>query len=105
MERIQDYETVISKLTHASWDRVFVIYDAIKMGISLNRIHDITKIDIWYLRQYESLINLEKEICKLNVDQISKELLLEAKKWDLLIGKLLICWVAWRVLFMKKEKV
>ena len=75
-----DYETVISKLTHASWDRVFVIYDAIKMGISLNRIHDITKIDIWYLRQYESLINLEKEICKLNVDQISKELLLEAKK-------------------------
>ena len=75
-----DYETVISKLTHASWDRVFVIYDAIKMGISLNRIHDITKIDIWYLRQYESLINLEKEICKLNIDQISKELLLEAKK-------------------------
>ena len=75
-----DYETVISKLTYASWDRVFVIYDAIKMGISLDRIHDITKIDIWYLRQYESLIILEKEISKYTVNDISKELLLEAKQ-------------------------
>ena len=75
-----DYETVISKLTNASWDRVFVIYDAIKMGISLERIHEITRIDIWYLRQYESLIVLEKEISKFNIDDISKELLLEAKQ-------------------------
>ena len=75
-----DYETVISKLTNASWDRVFVIYDAIKMGISLERIHEITRIDIWYLRQYESLIVLEKEVSKFNIDDISKELLLEAKQ-------------------------
>ena len=75
-----DYETVISKLTNASWDRVFVIYDAIKMGISIDRIHEITKIDIWYLRQYESLIALEKEISKFKIDNVSKELLLEAKQ-------------------------
>jgi carbamoyl-phosphate synthase large subunit len=75
-----DYETVISKLTNASWDRVFVIYDAIKMGISIDRIHEITKIDIWYLRQYESLIALEKEISKFKIDTVSKELLLEAKQ-------------------------
>ena len=75
-----DYETVIGKLTNASWDRVFVIYDAIKLGISLDRIHEITKIDIWYLRQYEKLINLEKEISVLTVDDISKETLLQAKQ-------------------------
>ena len=75
-----DYETVIGKLTNASWDRVFVIYDAIKLGISLDRIHEITKIDIWYLRQYEKLINLEKEISELTIDNISKETLLEAKQ-------------------------
>ena len=89
-----DYETVISKLTNASWDRVFVIYDAIKMGISLDRIHDITKIDIWYLRQYESLIILEKEISRFKVDNISKELLLEAKQMgfaDRQIGHMLGC--------------
>ena len=75
-----DYETVIQKLTVPSWDRVFVIYDAIKMGISLDRVHEITKIDMWYLRQYESLILLEKEISKSSIDEISKELLLEAKQ-------------------------
>ena len=30
-----NYETVISKLKHPTWDRVFVLYDAIQMGISL----------------------------------------------------------------------
>ena len=75
-----DYDAVIRKLTYASWDRVFVIYDAIKLGISLERIHDITKIDIWYLRQYEKLIRLEKVISELTIDNISKEVLLEAKQ-------------------------
>ena len=74
------YQQVIDKLTNASWDRVFVIYDAIKMGISLERIHEITRIDMWYLRQYESLINLEKEISIYSVDTITKDLLLEAKQ-------------------------
>ena len=74
------YQQVIDKLTNASWDRVFVIYDAIKMGISLERIHEITKIDMWYLRQYESLVNLEKEISTCSIDTITKDLLLEAKQ-------------------------
>ena len=75
-----NYKQVISKLTNASWDRVFVIYDAIKMGISLDRIHEITRIDLWYLRQYESLVNLEKEISDFDIDTISKDLMLEAKQ-------------------------
>ena len=75
-----DYKVVIDKLTNASWDRVFVIYDAIKMGISLERIYEITKIDIWFLRQYEALINLEKEISKYDINDLSKELLLNAKQ-------------------------
>ena len=75
-----DYQQVIDKLTNASWDRVFVIYDAIKMGISLERINEITRIDMWYLRQYESLVNLEKEISDFNIDTISKDLMLEAKQ-------------------------
>ena len=74
------YQQVIDKLTNASWDRVFVIYDAIKMGISLERIHEITRIDMWYLRQYESLVNLEKEISTYSVDTITKDLILEAKQ-------------------------
>ena len=75
-----DYQTVIDKLKFASWDRVFVIYDAIKLGISLERIHEITKIDMWFLRQYEELSLLENEIENYNIENITKDLLLEAKQ-------------------------
>jgi carbamoyl-phosphate synthase large subunit len=76
----KNYEQIIEKLTFASWDRVFVIYDAIAMGIPLSRIHEITKIDMWFLKQYEELYAIEKEISKYNVTNLPKELLLEAKQ-------------------------
>ncbi len=75
-----NYDTIISKLTYPSWDRVFTIYDAIKAGISLSKIYDITKIDMWYLRQYEELFALENEISSFTLDTLSKDLLLEAKQ-------------------------
>lgn len=74
------YDEIIQKLTVASWDRVFVIYDAIQLGIPLQRIHDITKIDMWFLKQYEELYQLEKEISNFNIDSLPKSLLLEAKQ-------------------------
>ena len=74
------YDEIIQKLTVASWDRVFVIYDAIQLGIPLQRIHDITKIDMWFLKQYEELYQLEKEISSHKIEDLSKELLLEAKQ-------------------------
>jgi len=76
----KDYDQIINKLKYASWDRVFVIYDAIQMGIPLSRIHEITKIDMWFLKQYEELYFLEKEISNFNIDTIERELLLEAKQ-------------------------
>jgi carbamoyl-phosphate synthase large subunit len=76
----KNYEQIIEKLTFASWDRVFVIYDAIAMGIPLSRIHEITKIDMWFLKQYEELFHLEHEISNYKVDTLPRELLLEAKQ-------------------------
>jgi carbamoyl-phosphate synthase large subunit len=76
----KDYNTVVEKLTNASWDRVFVIYDAIQIGIPLNRIHELTRIDMWFLRQYEELYLLEKEITSNDINSITKSLLLESKQ-------------------------
>ena len=75
-----DYNQIIDKLTHASWDRVFAIYDAIAIGIPLSKIYDITKIDMWYLKQYEELFQLQKEIATYKIDTIERDLLLEAKQ-------------------------
>ena len=75
-----DYNLILKKLKNPSWDRVFVIYDAIQMGIPLNRIHEITKIDLWFLKQYDDLFNLESEISSYSIDTISSDLILEAKQ-------------------------
>lgn len=75
-----NYEQIIEKLTYPSWDRVFVIYDAIQMGIPLSRIHEITKIDMWFLKQYEELYLLEQEISEYTLDTLPRELLLESKQ-------------------------
>ena len=76
----KDYEQILDKLRNASWDRVFVIYDAIQLGIPLSRIHEITKIDMWFLKQYEELYFLEKEISTFSLETLPRELLLEAKQ-------------------------
>ncbi len=91
----KNYDQIISKLTIPSWDRVFVIYDAIQLGIPLSRIHEITKIDMWFLKQYEELHFLEKEISTYTIESLPKELLLEAKQKgfaDRQIAHMLDCW-------------
>lgn len=74
-----DQDQVLEMLEKASWNRVFVIYDAIQLGIPLRRIHDITKIDMWFLRQIEELAYIQSEIERFTKDSLPRELLLEAK--------------------------
>ncbi|WP_066757536.1 carbamoyl-phosphate synthase large subunit [Crocinitomix algicola] len=77
---LTDQKKILESLEHPSWDRLFHIYDAIKLGIPFKTIQQKTKIDIWFLRQIEDLILLEKQIQKFTVDSIPKELLFEAKQ-------------------------
>jgi len=91
----KNYDVIIEKLKNPSWDRVFVIYDAIQMGIPLSRIYEITKIDMWFLKQYEELLALETEISKYELETLTYELLLEAKQKgfaDRQIAHMLGCW-------------
>ena len=74
-----DQDEILHKLEYASWNRVFVIYDAIQRGISLRRIHEITQIDMWFLKQIEDLVNVQAQIEKYTVDTIPRALMLEAK--------------------------
>ncbi len=89
------YDIIVEKLANPSWDRVFVIYDAIQIGIPLSRIHEITKIDMWFLKQYEELLALEREISTYKLESLTYDLLLEAKQKgfaDRQIAHMLGCW-------------
>tara|TARA_B100001540_G_C15812893_1_gene645553 strand:- start:434 stop:3280 length:2847 start_codon:yes stop_codon:yes gene_type:complete len=74
-----DQDKILHQLKHASGDRIFRVYDAMRIGIPTKKIYNITKIDWWFLHQIEELVVLEKEIENYNISNIPVELLLEAK--------------------------
>ncbi|MBD79637.1 MAG: carbamoyl phosphate synthase large subunit [Crocinitomicaceae bacterium] len=77
---INNQDEILESLQHPSWNRLFHIYDAIKMGIPFKTIHDKTKIDFWFLKQIEEMIFFESEIEKYTVDTIPKDVLFTAKQ-------------------------
>lgn len=72
-------DDILESLKRPSGDRVFRLYDAIRLGIPLKTIHEYTKMDYWFLRQLEEMVELEYEIEKYHIGNISRDLLLEAK--------------------------
>lgn len=77
--------------------RIFLIFEALKRGISIEVIHDVTKIDKWFLAKLLNLVELENELSNQKLlnqdgeDFIDDELYLKAKKFaytDDLITKL-----------------
>jgi carbamoyl-phosphate synthase large subunit len=86
---------ILDSLEHPSWNRLFHIYDAFKLGIPFKTIQNLTKIDPWFLQEIEELIVLEKEIATYDIDTIPRELLREAKMKgyaDRQLGHLMQCW-------------
>lgn len=76
----KDQDKILHSLEHPSWNRLFHIYDAIKLGIPFKTIHEKTRIDYWFLKQIEDLILLENKIESHTLDSLSRELLFEAKQ-------------------------
>jgi carbamoyl-phosphate synthase large subunit len=77
---LTNQDELLYSLEHPSWNRVFHIYDAFKLGIALKTIQKLTKIDRWFLKQIEELVDLEKEISKFSLTTLPKELLRTAKE-------------------------
>ena len=71
---------ILHSLENPSWNRLFHIYDAFKLGVQFKTIQKLTKIDPWFLNQIEELLTLEKEIQKTSIQTISKEMLKTAKQ-------------------------
>ena len=79
-KELTNQDTILHSLGHASWNRLFHIYDGIKLGIPMAKIVEKTKIDIWFLKQIEELIKLERKIEKFHIENLPKDLLFEAKQ-------------------------
>ncbi len=79
-KELKDQDVILHSLANPSWNRLFHIYDAIKLGIRFDTIYEKTKIDPWFLHQIDELISIEKQIEKHTLDTLTRELLWDAKQ-------------------------
>ncbi len=79
-KEVTDQELILNSLKYPSWNRLFHIYDAFKLGISFKTIQKLSKIDPWFLHQIEEMVLMEYEIEKYTFDTIPTDLLYTAKK-------------------------
>jgi carbamoyl-phosphate synthase large subunit len=79
-KELKKQDQIIQSLERPSWNRLFHVYDALKLGIPVKTVHKLTQIDPWFLRQIEELILLEKEIEKYKIETISRDMMMEAKR-------------------------
>ena len=93
-KELKNQDEILKSLEFPSWNRLFHIYDAIKLGIPFKKIQEKTRIDDWFLRQIKELLDLETKISSFNINNISKDILFEAKQKgyaDRQLGHLLGC--------------
>jgi len=55
-------EKIRQRLHNITDERIFVIYEALKRGISVDDIHDITKIDRWFINKLANILNCENKL-------------------------------------------
>ncbi len=79
-KELTNQEAIDFSLKNPSWNRLFHIYDAFKLGIPFKTIHSLTMIDKWFLQQIEELVIFEKELEKYSLETVPSEMLREAKR-------------------------
>jgi len=79
-KELTNQQVIEHSLKVPSWNRLFHIYDAFKLGMPFKTIQNLTKIDKWFLQQIEELVVFEKEIEKHTIESIPIGLMREAKE-------------------------
>ena len=74
-----EIEDIDAALKEPTDKRVFVISKAMHKGYTVDQIHDLTKIDKWFLEKLKHIIDIDEEMKKCNVNTLDKELLRSAK--------------------------
>jgi carbamoyl-phosphate synthase large subunit len=68
------------KLRFATDERLFVIFEALRRGMLIDEIHQISYVDRWFLTKLKHLVDTEQELRGKNLDDITPKVLLGAKK-------------------------
>jgi carbamoyl-phosphate synthase large chain len=72
-------DEVLEKLSNVDDKRIFVIAEAVRRGISYDKIHSITKVDIWFIDKIAILVEMENRLLS---EKLTSELVKEAKRLE-----------------------
>lgn len=68
-EKTQDREVLEKELGEPGPERIWYVGDAFAMGLSVDEVHDLTKIDKWFLVQIEEIVKIELELDQLTAEK------------------------------------
>ncbi len=76
-----DEQDLADKLRVPSSLRIAQIYEALKRGMSIDELYELTRIDSWFLFNFQQIVDTEKEILEKGFAGIDRELLKTAKEY------------------------
>jgi carbamoyl-phosphate synthase large subunit len=79
-EPIPDVKTLRDYFKIPTYKRVFYLRQAIKMGMSIDEIYQLTKIDKWFLYKIKNIVQMEEELSKYTIETIPRDVLRKAKR-------------------------
>ncbi|MCP4650644.1 MAG: carbamoyl-phosphate synthase large subunit [PVC group bacterium] len=68
------------KLANPSSERIFLVYEALRKGMSPEELYKLTHIGIWFLTQMQELVQFEEKVLTCKWEDLADEQLIEAKK-------------------------
>ena len=74
-QRTRDRETLEKELGEPGPERIWYVGDAFAQGMTLDEVHDLTKIDKWFLVQIEEIVKIELELDTLDLRGVVREVL------------------------------
>jgi carbamoyl-phosphate synthase large subunit len=76
----KNLDKLMHSLEFASWDRLFHVHDALALGVPVKSVQKATRIDPWFLRQIQHIVDLQAELRRYTLSSLPKGLLDELKK-------------------------
>ncbi|MFH1665896.1 MAG: carbamoyl-phosphate synthase large subunit, partial [Candidatus Omnitrophota bacterium] len=80
------------RLAYPSSERVFLIYEALRKGITVDEIHEMTKIGKYFLGEIRDLVRFEEELKKFKFAKVPEDKFKKAKEWGFSDAYLALLW-------------
>jgi carbamoyl-phosphate synthase large subunit len=73
-------DDIVQGMEHASWDRMFHVKEALRLGVPIQSVHNLTRIDKWFLNEIQQMVQMEAELKRYQLNNLPPDFFLELKQ-------------------------